>query len=279
MAKVRVEDFRSAAQGRALQGLFRVQAITDAGTGASGPPPALVGESLVTRVVSRRVMAGADIERGTLEKPESITARTPSMVRLVSAMDVASTTFRAPSGEGRMASSWARLGNRPYKGTTLTSFPVCLSSSLCRAWRISPAPGRKTRMSPRRFPQRGRNRFGDAGSHGESQILGGVHGIDRMHLPPRLRQTGASFKVPRRLSESRVADMTRMRRSGRSAPRTSRHSARPVSAWMLLSWNSSNTTSATSSNSGSLWIRLVNMPSVTASTRVRGPILESMRTR
>ena len=41
----------------------------------------------------------------TREKPASITTRTPSMVRLVSAMEVASTTLRRPGGGGAMARS------------------------------------------------------------------------------------------------------------------------------------------------------------------------------
>ncbi len=44
-------------------------------------------------------------KRGTRIRPLSITSRTPSMVRLVSAIEVASTTLRRPAGEGAMARS------------------------------------------------------------------------------------------------------------------------------------------------------------------------------
>ena len=40
-------------------------------------------------------------KRGTRIRPQSITMRTPSMVRLVSAIEVASTTLRRPAGERR----------------------------------------------------------------------------------------------------------------------------------------------------------------------------------
>jgi hypothetical protein len=46
-------------------------------------------------------------KRGTRISPQSITMRTPSMVRLVSAIEVASTTLRRPVGEGAMARSWS----------------------------------------------------------------------------------------------------------------------------------------------------------------------------
>ena len=46
-------------------------------------------------------------KRGTRIRPQSITMRTPSMVRLVSAIEVASTTLRRPAGEGAMARSWS----------------------------------------------------------------------------------------------------------------------------------------------------------------------------
>ena len=39
-------------------------------------------------------------KRGTRDRPASITTRTPSMVRLVSAIDVESTIFRRPDGIG-----------------------------------------------------------------------------------------------------------------------------------------------------------------------------------
>ncbi len=52
-------------------------------------------------------------KRGTRMRPASTTTRIPSMVRLVSAMEVASTTLRRPGGAGSMARSWAALSRSP----------------------------------------------------------------------------------------------------------------------------------------------------------------------
>ena len=60
------------------------------------------------RWVSRRVMPLPGSKRGTRARPASITTRTPSMVRLVSAMLVASTTLRVPATPAR----WRRAGRR-----------------------------------------------------------------------------------------------------------------------------------------------------------------------
>ncbi len=46
-------------------------------------------------------------KRGRRIWPLSITMRTPSMVRLVSAIEVESTTLRRPGGEGSIARSWS----------------------------------------------------------------------------------------------------------------------------------------------------------------------------
>ena len=46
-------------------------------------------------------------KRGTRASPASTTTRTPSMVRLVSAIEVASTTLRRPGGAGAIAASCA----------------------------------------------------------------------------------------------------------------------------------------------------------------------------
>src|SRR5690606_15911524 len=54
------------------------------------------------RRVCRRVMPDTGSKAGSRHRPESITTRTPSMVRLVSAMGVANTTLRRPGGAGTL---------------------------------------------------------------------------------------------------------------------------------------------------------------------------------
>lgn len=73
------------------------------------------------RWVSRRVMPLPGSKRGTRARPASITTRTPSMVRLVSAMLVASTTLRVPRDAGSMAARWAARSSSPCSGQSSTS--------------------------------------------------------------------------------------------------------------------------------------------------------------
>ena len=79
-------------------------------------------------------------------------------------------------------------------------------------------------------------------------------------------------------STSNVADITRIRKSGRSARRTSTAIAKPRSHESDRSWNSSNTRSPTSASSGSDTSRCASSPSVTISSRVRADTLRSNRT-
>ena len=67
----------------------------------------------VTRTVSRRVRPLDGSNRGTRARPQSITTRTPWMVRLVSAMEVASTTLRRPGGAGAMARACSAKSRAP----------------------------------------------------------------------------------------------------------------------------------------------------------------------
>jgi hypothetical protein len=62
-------------------------------------------EARDTRTVSSLVSPTSGSYRGTRASPESITTRTPSMVSEVSAIEVASTTFRRPAGGGAIARS------------------------------------------------------------------------------------------------------------------------------------------------------------------------------
>ena len=70
-------------------------------------------EARLTRTVSSRVMPVPGSNRLVRRQPPSITTRTPSMVRLVSATAVASTTLRRPDGAGRIAASCASAGSAP----------------------------------------------------------------------------------------------------------------------------------------------------------------------
>ncbi|MNS93332.1 hypothetical protein D3C72_1274980 [compost metagenome] len=59
-------------------------------------------------------------KRGTRANPASITTRTPSMVKLVSAMLVASTTLRLPGGAGSIAARCAARSSSPCNGHSRT---------------------------------------------------------------------------------------------------------------------------------------------------------------
>ena len=90
---------------------------------------------------------------------------------------------------------------------------------------------------------------------------------------------GAALSNRATAAPSRVADMTRIRRSSRSTPWASRASASPRSASRLRSWNSSKITAPTPSRLGSPRIIRLKTPSVTTSIRVRAETFDCMRTR
>ncbi len=101
------------------------------------------------RRVSSRVMPLPGSKRGTRASPASITTRTPSMVRLVSAMLVASTTLRIPAGAGSMAARWSARSNSPCSGQSRMSLrPSSDSASASLTLRISAWPGRNTSRLP-----------------------------------------------------------------------------------------------------------------------------------
>jgi hypothetical protein len=91
--------------------------------------------------------------------------------------------------------------------------------------------------------------------------------------------TGDSPRSLATRAPSRVADMTRRRRSSRRPPCASRARAKPRSASSERSWNSSKRTAATPSRAGSSRIMRAKTPSVTTSIRVRRPTFEPRRTR
>ena len=199
-------------------------------------------------------------------------------------MSVARTTRRRPAGEGANARSCSWRDSAPNSTRTSTSSGRPRPPSNESTRRMSAAPARNTRTSPSSersacprppSPRRcgGRPPWCSAGRHRMS--TGWVR--------PSLVITGAGSS-PRPItaatrSVSRVADMARMRRSGRSADRASRVKARARSAWRLRSWISSKITIPVPGRDGSCWRRRVRMPSVTTSMRVSRPTWRSSRVR
>ena len=76
------------------------------------------------RCVSRRPMPVGGSKRARRMSPESTTTRTPGMVRLVSAMLVASTTLRVPAAAGCSAASCVSAARSPNRGSTATCAPA-----------------------------------------------------------------------------------------------------------------------------------------------------------
>lgn len=210
--------------------------------------------------------------------PESTTTRTPSMVRLVSAMEVASTTLRRPGGLGRMAWSCACCGRLPKSGWMRTPRGSPSADSISSTRRISPAPGRKTSTSPSSVSSAARTARAAAASMRPS----GRRGSQRVSTGctrPSLVTTGAASSSAATGPPASVALITSTRRSSRSTARDCSVSARPRSACRERSWNSSKITIPTPSSAGSCCSIRVSTPSVTTSTRVDGPTRVSMRMR
>ena len=223
---------------------------------------------------------------GRRASPPSTTIRTPSTVSDVSAMSVASTTRRRPGGAGARARSCSAAESDPWRARTSTPRPA-RSARAAAARSISPAPGRKARTSPssasraRRTPPPPRS------------TTSGRHVRPRRderdaRRPPHVDREGPALGLHDRrvarggsatLATSRVADMARIRRSGRSDARASMARARPRSVTRWRSCTSSNTTSAVPGSVGSDCSRRVRIPSVTTSSRVDGPTRRSSRVR
>ena len=145
--QVGVDDLgRRLRRQRRVRGL-RPQAITDARRGAAGAAAALVGRGARDRARSAsRLMPEFGSKRWRRSSPASTTMRTPSIVRLVSARLVATTTLRCPPAAGRSAASCAAASRSPYSGSTSSERSAAARASQHR--RISAAPGRKTSTSP-----------------------------------------------------------------------------------------------------------------------------------
>ncbi len=230
--------------------------------------------------MTRRVRPLRASYRGLRARPASTTTRTPSTVRLVSAMSVASTTRRRPGALGCNAASCSAAVRAPKRGRTSTAGPT-RPVRACWARRISPAPGRNTRTSPDSSRRARRTASGTA-STGRARLAGGsgTHRTSTSCWRPSLVTTAAwGPSRSATLAAARVADMTTRRRSGRSDRRTSSANARPRSAWRFRSWSSSKSTAATPGRSGSCCSRRVRMPSVTTSTRIAALVRWSSRVR
>ena len=233
-------------------------------------------------------VTGSNAARRT--SPESTTARTPGSVRLVSAMLVARTTRRRPAGSGSKARACSAGANSPYKGSSTTESSTSgMPPSIASVRRISPAPGKKASTSPAhsrnaRCTASASSRSGDSSPPGKTGIARPTYRTATGYRRPAAVTTGTSAPVARESSAdtaapSSVADITTIRRSVSSVARASRHSASPVSACKLRSWNSSKSTAATPSSAGSDCSMRVSTPSVTTSMRVCGPTRVSSRMR
>ena len=131
------------------------------------------------------------------DRPASTTTRTPSMVRLVSAMAVAGTTLRRPGGAGSMARRWVSRSSSPYSGTRSTwERETSPAASVSCTRRISAWPGRNTSTLPCcsararntvRPSSRSRSREGVQGAP-YTTSTGWPHPAPRMTGPPRAGQ-------------------------------------------------------------------------------------------
>ena len=181
-------------------------------------------------------------KRGTRARPASITTRTPSMVKLVSAMLVASTTLRRPGGDGSMAARWALRSSSPCSGQSrMSRRPARDSASCSLTRRISACPGRNNSRLPGSSASACRMVCSTFGSTHSPACQGAPQRISTGNIRPSLRSTGASPSRPANRSPSRVADIssTFSGSSPESAPRNIarpfRHSASARSASRLRS--------------------------------------------
>ena len=198
------------------------------------------------------------------------------MVKEVSAMGVARTIFRDPGALGAMARRCSSPDSMPYKGNTCVSPSEAPRCSAQR--RISASPGRKARMSPAwsRWARRTVCATSSAAFSGFASSL--PRTTSTGNIFPRLSTSGAS-RSRHKASVSMVADITSIRRSGRSTCCASRVSASATSVVRLRSWNSSKMTTETPSSPGSSTRRRTRTPSVSTSIRVPADTFCSNRIR
>ncbi|VFU09525.1 conserved protein of unknown function [Methylocella tundrae] len=132
---------------------------------------------------------------------------------------------------------------------------------------ISPWPGRNARIEPL-SSESARSAAAATAASIRSPGFRPIYLVTIGKARPSLRMTGASSRSAATRAPSSVADMTRMRKSSRSADAASRQSASERSASRERSWNSSKMTSPTSASAGSPRIIRAKTPSVTISMRV-----------
>ena len=191
-------------------------------------------------------------------------------------MGVASTTLRSPAPEGAIAARCSAFDSSPYSG----QIRVCPSapSNISAHRRISPSPGRKARMSPACSRWATRTQCATRSATSSAEASSGVWRISTGNIRPALSMSGAS-SARQIASASIVADISTIRRSGRSSDCASRVSASATSLARLRSWNSSKMTTPTPSSAGSSTSIRVRMPSVSTSIRVRADTRLSKRIR
>ena len=192
------------------------------------------------------------------------------MVSEVSAIEVASTTLRRPGSAGLhrpvlLAPVESAVERRDVDGGVGDPLAQhCLDAADLALARQEDEDRAGSRRGARAVTA-----SGDLVLDAPVRIAAEIAGLDREGATLD-STTGASPSSRATRAPSRVADMTRRRRSSRSPPWASSASARPRSASRQRSWNSSKSTAATPSSAGSSRIMRVNTPSVTTSMRVRG---------
>ena len=214
--------------------------------------------------------------RGTRARPASTTMRTPSTVSDDSAMSVLSTTRRRPAGDGRSARSWSASGSAPASGRTSTwSGSASLSSASTR--RISPMPGRNASTSPGSSRSARAIRSAIACSV-RACFGGGAQRSSTGCIRPSLATTGQPSSSVVQLGDVRASPTSRAARGrgGGAGARRARGRDRGRSAGCARAPRRTRSPRRPGS-SGSFCRRRVSTPSVTTSTRVRGPIRRSSR--
>ena len=180
--------------------------------------------------------------------------RTPSRVRLVSAIEVASTSLRRPGGAGAIAARWSAGSRLPWRRWSSTSAgrPV---EPLGGALDLGDA-GQEGEQAPLPFGERAADRRRHLVL---DPLLGGAAEMDE------LDRIGAALALDHRRVAHQRGEAARRRASPTSRPAADRGaapparrapSARPKSLSRLRSWTSSNSTAETPASSGSAWMRL-----------------------
>ena len=214
-------------------------------------------------------------------RPASITRVTPSIVRELSAMAVASTSFPAGLVLGSIARLWAARDRLPCRGQSSSSRPqpvAAICSWQCWIWRC---PGRNTSTvsEAARWSSQWLSRARTTWAARDSRSRGGWCWIATGWLRPSLVSNAASGNCCCRGCRLRVADISSSRSCGASRGLASRSSARARSASLRRSWNSSKITQLTPARLGSAWSCRRNRPSVSTSMRVAADTRLSSRTR